>query len=321
MIKSTTRYVMRSLGAVLVGMALAGAPALTYAQHGGGGGGGGGHGGGGGGGGGHFGGGFGGGHFGGGFGGGGHGFGGGGFHFGGYGHAYGGGHAFAAPHYGVTGHSYGGYGGRYFASSGRGFAYAGPHSAYAAHSGYVAHPGAVAPHPGVGAPSATYYWHGGHAWAGGYWHGGYWPHCWYYPGWAWYLPVLPVGYATYWWGGVPYYYWNSLYYTWSPAQSGYVVTDPPPVEGVEGSSDGSGGYEQAPESSYAPQSSGSAGDVYVYPRNGQTQQQTDNDRYECHSWAVSQSGFDPTRPQQAGNPDDYRRAMVACLDARGYSAR
>jgi len=98
------------------------------------------------------------------------------------------------------------------------------------------------------------------------------------------------------------------------------VTDPPPAEGTgEGSADAGagGGYEQA-----APQGYGtSAGDVYVYPRNGQTEEQTQNDRYECHSWAVSQSGFDPTSSQPGGDAADYRRAMVACLDARGYSAR
>jgi len=317
MSKPTARYVMRTLGALLIGATIATTPALAYAQHGAGGGGGGG------GGGGHASGGGGGGHFG---GGGGHALGGG-AHFGGFGgghySGFSGGHTFAAPHYGVAGHSYGA---RYFAPSGHGFTYTGPgahpaaHASYVAHSGFVARPGTVAPHPGVGTPSATYiYGHGGHAWAGGYWHGGYWPHCWYYPGWAWYLPVLPIGYVTYWWGGMPYYYWNSLYYTWSPAESGYVVTDPPPAAGTEGSADAGagGGYEQAPQANYG----GSAGDMYVYPRNGQTQEQTDNDRYECHSWAVSQSGFDPTSSQSSGNPADYRRAMVACLDARGYSAR
>ena len=339
----TARYLLQTVGALLIAMSIAAVPPLAYAQHGGGGGGGGGHGGGGGGGGG------GGAHFGGGghaLGGGGHALGGGpafgggghalapGAHFGGgFGGRYSGGgaytgRAFAAPHYGASGHSYGG---RYLAPAGHGFTYTGAgahtaHSGYVARSGFVARPGAVSPHPGVhpgvGSPSgANYYYHGGHAWSGGYWHGAYWPHCWYYPGWAWYLPVLPIGYVTYWWGGMPYYYWNSLYYTYSPAQSGYVVTDPPPVEGTEeGSADAgaSGGYEQASPESYG---AGSAADVYVYPRNGQTEEQTQNDRYECHSWAVSQSGFDPTRSQPGGNAADYRRAMVACLDARGYSAR
>jgi hypothetical protein len=297
---------MRTVSALLIGAMIATAPAVTWAQHSGGGGGGGGHASGGGGGGHAFG------------GGGGHVFGGGGHAFGGGGHfaGFGGTHSFAASHYGVPGHYYGG---RFFAPTGHGFTYTGAQGAhYVAHNGYVGRTAAVATHPGAPGVPATTYWHGGHPWVGGYWHGVYWPHCWYYPGWAWYLPVLPVGYATFWWGGVPYYYWNSLYYTYSPADSGYVVTDPPPAEGTEGSADAGGAYEQAPQANYG----GSAGDVYVYPRNGQTAEQTQNDRYECHGWAVSQSGFDPTRSeQQPGNAADYRRAMVACLDARGYSAR
>jgi hypothetical protein len=59
----------------------------------------------------------------------------------------------------------------------------------------------------------------------------------------------------------------------------------------------------------------------MYPRNGQTEQQQATDRYECHKWATAQSGFDPTRAQGGASPDSYRRAMIACLDARGYSAR
>jgi hypothetical protein len=41
-----------------------------------------------------------------------------------------------------------------------------------------------------------------------------------------------------------------------------------------------------------------AAQVIVYPRNGQSDAQTQSDRYECHRWAVSQSGYDPTRPAQ-----------------------
>lgn len=40
---------------------------------------------------------------------------------------------------------------------------------------------------------------------------------------------------------------------------------------------------------------------YVYPSKGQSQAQQDKDRYECHQWAVKQTGFDPTKPQ-AGSP-------------------
>lgn len=36
--------------------------------------------------------------------------------------------------------------------------------------------------------------------------------------------------------------------------------------------------------------------VFVYPNNGQSPQQTERDRYECHVWAVQQTGVDPSRP-------------------------
>jgi hypothetical protein len=36
--------------------------------------------------------------------------------------------------------------------------------------------------------------------------------------------------------------------------------------------------------------------VFVYPANGQSQEQTARDRYDCHVWAVQQTGVDPSRP-------------------------
>jgi hypothetical protein len=36
--------------------------------------------------------------------------------------------------------------------------------------------------------------------------------------------------------------------------------------------------------------------VFVYPNTGQSAEQTDRDRYECHTWAVQQTGVDPSRP-------------------------
>ena len=35
--------------------------------------------------------------------------------------------------------------------------------------------------------------------------------------------------------------------------------------------------------------------VFVYPAQGQTPEQTSRDRYECHVWAVQQTGVDPSR--------------------------
>jgi hypothetical protein len=34
-------------------------------------------------------------------------------------------------------------------------------------------------------------------------------------------------------------------------------------------------------------------DLYVYPKEGQSAEQTDKDKYECYNWAKNDSGFDP----------------------------
>jgi len=34
--------------------------------------------------------------------------------------------------------------------------------------------------------------------------------------------------------------------------------------------------------------------LFIYPQRGQSQQQQQQDRFECHQWAVQQTGFDPT---------------------------
>jgi hypothetical protein len=36
--------------------------------------------------------------------------------------------------------------------------------------------------------------------------------------------------------------------------------------------------------------------IVVYPAQGQSPEQLERDRYECHVWAVQQSGYDPSRP-------------------------
>jgi hypothetical protein len=68
--------------------------------------------------------------------------------------------------------------------------------------------------------------------------------------------------------------------------------------------------------------------MFIYPRQSQSEEQQAKDFDECHSWAVGQTGFDPSRPP-AGEPDaqtkqkssDYLRAISACLDGRGYTLR
>jgi len=36
--------------------------------------------------------------------------------------------------------------------------------------------------------------------------------------------------------------------------------------------------------------------IMVYPAQGQSQEQLERDQYECHVWAVQQTGYDPSRP-------------------------
>ena len=63
-------------------------------------------------------------------------------------------------------------------------------------------------------------------------------------------------------------------------------------------------------------------DVVAYPMYGQGQEQQEQDRYQCHRWAVSQSGFDPATAAYAppaSVADNYRRALGACFSGRGYS--
>jgi len=62
-----------------------------------------------------------------------------------------------------------------------------------------------------------------------------------------------------------------------------------------------------------------AQDVYTYPAKGQSQEQQDRDRYECHSWAVKQTGFDPGQPQTAAS--DTHAASNQPLPPQGHVAR
>jgi Glycine zipper len=39
-------------------------------------------------------------------------------------------------------------------------------------------------------------------------------------------------------------------------------------------------------------------DIFAYPTGGQSVEQQQKDQFECHQWSVSQTGFDPNRPQQ-----------------------
>jgi hypothetical protein len=68
--------------------------------------------------------------------------------------------------------------------------------------------------------------------------------------------------------------------------------------------------------------SAQSGDMFIYPANGQGQAQQDKDRYECHTWAVQQTGFDPSRPQAANAQpaQQYQPSKPHVLQGAGRGA-
>ncbi len=141
-----------------------------------------------------------------------------------------------------------------------------------------------------------------------------------------FVPVLPPFYTTLWVAGVPYYYSDDVYYTYGGPGVGYEVVAPPPGQEVADA------YAQPPPPpgpGPGPGPGPSADQqLFIYPRNGQTPEQQARDQYQCHTWAQSQTGFDPTVPNGGVPPGqapsaraNYDRAMAACLDGRGYTVR
>jgi len=50
---------------------------------------------------------------------------------------------------------------------------------------------------------------------------------------------------------------------------------------------------------------------YVFPENGQTAEQQNQDEYYCHSWATKQTGFDPTAiAKQSAPPKQQAKAQT-----------
>jgi OmpA family protein len=64
------------------------------------------------------------------------------------------------------------------------------------------------------------------------------------------------------------------------------------------------------------------GDMFIYPAKGQSQAQQDKDRYECHTWAVQQTGFDPSKPQAANAQpaQQYQPSKPHVLQGAGRGA-
>lgn len=111
------------------------------------------------------------------------------------------------------------------------------------------------------------------------------------------VPGLPPGYISFGVGPDRYFYHAGIYYRHGPA--GYVVIEKP---------------------KQADQALPSVSDkLIIYPAAGQTDKQKSRDKYECHEWAMSETGYDPT--DLTADPllkADYQRAISACLEARHY---
>lgn len=63
-------------------------------------------------------------------------------------------------------------------------------------------------------------------------------------------------------------------------------------------------------------------EIMIYPMKGQNSEQLSKDRYECHLWAVQQSGFDPSTAQaaQSAPQTQQQKGQVLRGGARGAAA-
>ena len=125
-----------------------------------------------------------------------------------------------------------------------------------------------------------------------------------------FVSSLPPFYSTVWVGGNRYFVADDSYYLYDSSRSGYVLTRSP--------------YEADRVTTVSTAEPEPVRDpvLFVYPTKGQSEKQQADDRYECHRWAVTQTGYDPVdaeyRPEQHAQ---YDRAITACLTGKGYSVK
>ena len=125
------------------------------------------------------------------------------------------------------------------------------------------------------------------------------------------VPSLPFGFVTLTIGGEPYYRYGDVYYIHD--DGGYRVVPPPSDTSPQDLAD----TTPAPDDK-----------LFIYPKNGQSEKKQAEDRYDCHEWAVGQTGYDTTlsgggvsADERSAKRSDYMRAMGACLEGRGYTVK
>jgi hypothetical protein len=117
--------------------------------------------------------------------------------------------------------------------------------------------------------------------------------------------TLPVGFIAFSLGLSTYYFVNDTYYIWDEPRQAYAVVEKP--EGADNAI-----------------AEATTGRLFVYPKEGQSEEQQAKDRYDCHRWAVTESRIDPTLEDETYSIEqkrDYQRAMAACLEGRGYTVK
>jgi hypothetical protein len=184
---------------------------------------------------------------------------------------------------------------------------------------------------------------GGHGWAGGHGYSS--------------LRVLPRGYATYHWGGAPYYRYGGGWYR--PWRGSYLACYPPLglwldilpfgfasyyYGGVRYYSYEDVYYTDAPQGGYVvadpppdrqttrPPAQPQAGSpdaaaldaLLILPKEGQSAERMKADRTAAQRYALQKSGYDPadSDPSDPGTPRArraYLKAMRSYLETRGYS--
>ena len=105
------------------------------------------------------------------------------------------------------------------------------------------------------------------------------------------------------WGGVGLGFGVGALYTY-PWYPGYVVVDGPPTVIVEPSA----------AAASPPEATSARPAPVIYPRNGQSAEQTEVDRQACDRWATTQQSA-------LADSSVFQRAVAACMDGRGYTLR
>lgn len=134
----------------------------------------------------------------------------------------------------------------------------------------------------------------------------------YAPAYGSYVRALPagavsisIGGGSYWrHGGVWYRPWGPRWVVVAPP----VIVEPAPVVVRERPAVV---VEEGPPPVRVP---ASKPDPIIYPRNGQSAQQTEYDRQECNRWAT-------TQPAAMADASVFQRAVEACMDGRGYTMK